>query len=76
LIDTRKKLAEYEERGYLTQGMREQFLLQNLLQAIDEQNEEMFSDHLFNYNQVNTLDKWKTELLLRIKNSKFHPELF
>lgn len=29
----------------------------------------MYSDHLFNYNQVNTLDKWKTELLLRIKNS-------
>lgn len=30
---------------------------------------EMYSDHLFNYNQVSTLDKWKTELLLRVKNN-------
>lgn len=43
-------------------------LLQNLVQAVEENNSEVFSDHLFNYNQVNTLDPWKTELLLRIKN--------
>lgn len=43
-------------------------LLQNLVQAVEENNSEAFSDHLFNYNQVNTLDPWKTELLLRIKN--------
>lgn len=43
--------------------------IQNLVQAVEDQNAEMFSDHLFNYNQVNVLDNWKTELLLRIKNS-------
>ncbi|TGZ85052.1 alpha-soluble NSF attachment protein [Ascodesmis nigricans] len=69
LIDSRKKLNEYQERGWLSPQHRELMLLQNLLQAVEEQNGEMFSDHLFNYNQVNTLDAWKTELLLRVKNT-------
>lgn len=45
-------------------------LLNNLVQAVEENNSEMFSDHLFNYNQINTLDPWKTEMLLRVKNGK------
>lgn len=52
----------------MSQQNRELMLLQNLVQAVEDNNAEVFSDHLFNYNQVNVLDPWKTELLLRIKN--------
>jgi alpha-soluble NSF attachment protein len=34
---------------------------------VQEGDQEMFADKLFQYDQLSKLDKWKTTLLLRIK---------
>jgi hypothetical protein len=52
-------------------NQREYMLLQNVIGAIESGDEEAFSDHLFQFSQVNELDKWKVQLFLHIKNSKF-----
>lgn len=41
----------------------------DLVQAIEQGDQELFSDKLFQYDQLSKLDKWKTTLLLRVKNN-------
>jgi alpha-soluble NSF attachment protein len=49
----------------------EYMLLQNVISAIESGDEEAFSEHLFQFSQVHDLDRWKVQLFLHIKNSKF-----
>ncbi|KAH7398818.1 alpha-soluble NSF attachment protein [Phaeosphaeria sp. MPI-PUGE-AT-0046c] len=48
---------------------REHQLLVDLTQAVQDGDQEAFADKLFQYDQLSKLDKWKTTLLLRIKNT-------
>lgn len=48
---------------------REHQLLADLAQAVQDGDQEAFADKLFQYDQLSKLDKWKTTLLLRIKNT-------
>jgi alpha-soluble NSF attachment protein len=64
-------LQSYVEIDMNFPNQREYMLLQNLIGAIESGDEEAFSEHLFQYSQVNELDKWKVQLFLHIKNSKF-----
>jgi alpha-soluble NSF attachment protein len=48
---------------------REHQLLVDLAAAVQEGDQEMFSEKLFQYDQLSKLDKWKTTLLLRIKGT-------
>ncbi|OAK98397.1 alpha-soluble NSF attachment protein [Phaeosphaeriaceae sp. SRC1lsM3a] len=48
---------------------REHQLLVDLTQAVQDGDQEVFADKLFQYDQLSKLDKWKTTLLLRIKNT-------
>lgn len=48
---------------------REHQLLVDLTAAIEDGNQEQFTDKLFAYDQMSKLDKWKTTLLLRVKGS-------
>jgi len=48
---------------------REYMLLQNLMQAVEAGEQEAFSDHLYQFDQMCKLDKWKTKMLLRVKDS-------
>jgi len=48
---------------------REHQLLTDLAQAVQDGDQEAFADKLFQYDQLSKLDKWKTTLLLRIKNT-------
>lgn len=41
----------------------------DLVQAIEQGDQELFSDKLLQYDQLSKLDKWKTTLLLRVKNN-------
>jgi alpha-soluble NSF attachment protein len=36
---------------------------------VEQGDQEVFADKLFQFDQMNKLDKWKTAILLRIKNS-------
>jgi alpha-soluble NSF attachment protein len=48
---------------------REHQLLVDLAAAVQEGDQEVFADKLFQYDQLSKLDKWKTTLLLRVKNT-------
>ncbi|KAK4033077.1 soluble NSF attachment protein [Parachaetomium inaequale] len=68
LVSARRNLDRYKEKDPAFAGQRECQLLSDLVDAIDDGNQEVFTDKLFAYNQMSPLDKWKTEILLRIKN--------
>lgn len=44
-------------------------LLNDLVNAVKEGDQDSFQDKLFQYDQMSKLDKWKTTLLLRVKNN-------
>lgn len=48
---------------------REYQLLIDLSQAVEAGDQDMFQDKLFQYDQMSKLDRWKTQILLRIKNN-------
>lgn len=48
---------------------REHQLLVDLVEAVDEGDQEKFADKLFQFDQMSKLDKWKTTLLLRVKDN-------
>lgn len=50
-------------------SQRENLLLQDLLEAVEAKSQDQFTDKLFQFDQVSKLDKWKTTILVRVKNS-------
>ena len=50
-------------------SQREHQLLVDLYEAVEAGDQEAFADKLFQYDQMSKLDKWKTVILLRIKNA-------
>jgi len=48
---------------------REHQLLADLAELVEQGDQEAFADKLFQYDQFSKLDKWKTTLLLRVKNA-------
>jgi len=48
---------------------REYKLLENLTTAVENSDQEAFSDNLYQFDQMSKLDKWKTKLLLKVKES-------
>lgn len=69
LVSTRRNLERYREKDPSFAGTRENQLLMDLTDAFEEQNQEKFTEKLFQYDQMSRLDKWKTEMLVRIKNN-------
>jgi alpha-soluble NSF attachment protein len=49
--------------------VREELLLQSLLSACEEQNADMFSEAVAEYDKISRLDQWHTTLLLRVKKT-------
>ena len=47
---------------------REHQLLLDLKETVEAGEQEQFADRLFQFDQMSPLDKWKTTLLLRVKN--------
>jgi alpha-soluble NSF attachment protein len=68
LVSARRNLARYKEKDPSFASQRECQLLENLIEAIEAGNQEMFTEKLYTYDQLSRLDKWKTELFVRIKN--------
>ena len=67
LVATRRNLDEYTRQDPGFAGQREYQLLSDLLEAVEAGNQEVFTDKLYAYDQMSRLDKWKTEILVRIK---------
>ncbi|KAK3304509.1 soluble NSF attachment protein [Chaetomium strumarium] len=68
LVSARRNLERYMEKDPSFAGQRECQLLSDLIEAIEAGNQEVFTDKLYAYDQMSRLDKWKTEILVRVKN--------
>jgi len=69
LVATTRSLDMYRELDPSFAGTRENMLLTDLVAAVQEGDQEVFADKLFQYDQLSKLDKWKTTLLLRVKGA-------
>ena len=68
VVGVQRALDKYREMdpGFATQ--REHALLADLAEAVQEGKPDDFTDKLFAYDQVSKLDKWKTSILVKVKN--------
>ena len=69
IVATRRALQTYLELDNSFQQTREFLLLNDLAEAVEQGEQEQFADKLFQFDQMSKLDKWKTTLLLRVKNN-------
>ena len=69
LVATKRALEQYRELDNSFSQTRENMLLTDLVGAVEEGDQDAFSDKLYQFDQLSKLDKWKTSLLLKVKNS-------
>jgi alpha-soluble NSF attachment protein len=68
-IGSRQIVQRYMEEGVKFPQTRECQLLNQILDAWDHQDTDAFTDAVYQFGQITKLDKWKTNILLKIKNS-------
>ncbi|KUJ13274.1 TPR-like protein [Mollisia scopiformis] len=68
-VATNRAFEKYRDMDPTFPSQREHQLLVDLYEAVEAGDQEMFADKLFQYDQMSKLDKWKTVILLKIKNS-------
>ena len=73
-VGSRRAIDKYVEMDPTFQGQRECALLNDLLDSVEKGDQESFTDKLFQYDQVSKLDRWKTTMLVRVKNAIEPPE--
>ncbi|KAI9833371.1 MAG: vesicular-fusion protein S17 [Phylliscum demangeonii] len=69
MVATRNALESYRELDSSFASTREHQLLVDLADAVEQGDAEAFADKLFEFDKLSKLDKWKTAILLRVKNS-------
>jgi len=68
-VATNRAFEKYRDMDPTFPSQREHQLLVDMYEAVEAGDQEMFADKLFHYDQMSKLDKWKTVILLKIKNS-------
>lgn len=68
-VATKRALEQYAELDNTFPGTRENMLLTDLVQCVEQGDQDAFAEKLFHFDQLSKLDKWKTTLLLRVKNN-------
>ncbi|MCJ1397802.1 vesicular-fusion protein S17 [Xylographa trunciseda] len=68
MVATSRALESYRELDPSFPSTRENQLLVDLAETVEQGDQEAFADKLFQYDQFSKLDKWKTTILLRVKN--------
>jgi len=69
MVATKRALESYQDLDPSFTQTREFQLLSDVTEAVEEGDQEKFADKLFQFDQMSKLDKWKTTLLLRVKES-------
>jgi alpha-soluble NSF attachment protein len=69
MVATTRALEKYRDMDPSFASTREHQLLVDLAEAVEHGEQEAFADKLFQYDQMSKLDKWKTAILLRVKNA-------
>lgn len=67
LLNAQHAIQKYEEMYPAFTDSREHKLLKNLMQHLEEQNVDGFTDAVKEYDSISRLDQWYTTILLRIK---------
>ena len=67
IVATNRALETYRDLDPSFTQTREHQLLVDLAEAVEEGDQEKFADKLFQFDQISKLDKWKTTILLRVK---------
>lgn len=67
MVAANRALESYRDLDPSFSQTREHQLLVDLVEAVEEGDQEKFADKLFQYDQMSKLDKWKTTILLRVK---------
>lgn len=68
-VATGRAFEKYRDMDPTFASTREHQLLVDLSETIAAGEQEAFADKLFQFDQMSKLDKWKTTLLLRVKNA-------
>ena len=68
MVAAKRGLDNYREWDNSFGQTRENMLLMDLVGCVEEGDQEGFSEKLYQYDQMSKLDKWKTTLLLKVKN--------
>ena len=74
LVATNRALDTYRDLDPSFASTRENMLLTDLATAVHDGDQDAFTDKLFQYDQLSKLDKWKTTLLLRVKEGIVNKE--
>ncbi|KAB8346110.1 hypothetical protein FH972_023158 [Carpinus fangiana] len=69
MVATKRAIEQYTEMDPTFASTRECKLLNDLVESVEQGDQETFSDQLFQYDQMSKLDKWKTKLLLKVKDN-------
>mmetsp|Transcript_55715 Transcript_55715/g.113913 ORF Transcript_55715/g.113913 Transcript_55715/m.113913 type:complete len:290 (+) Transcript_55715:140-1009(+) len=67
-VAARRALDRYKDQDVSFKDHRECKLLEQLVDACDEMDVEALTEAIAEFDEVSKLDKWKTTILLRIKN--------
>ncbi|EGU76160.1 soluble NSF attachment protein [Fusarium oxysporum f. sp. albedinis] len=68
LVAAQRALEKYRDMDPSFGAQREHQLLTDLCEAIEAKSQEQFTDRLYQFDQISKLDKWKTTILVRVKN--------
>ena len=68
MVATQRALEHFKEMDGSFAQTRENMLLTDLMGCVEEGDQEAFADKLYQFDQMSKLDRWKTTLLLRVKN--------
>lgn len=63
-----RSLEAYTDLDNTFSSTREYKLLGDLAETVEAGDQEAFSEKLYQFDQISKLDKWKTKLLLRVKD--------
>jgi len=69
MVATNRAVEKYRDMDPTFPSTREHQLLVDLAEQVEAGDQEAFAEKLFLYDQMSKLDKWKTTILLRIKNA-------
>ncbi|KKA28762.1 hypothetical protein TD95_004794 [Thielaviopsis punctulata] len=73
MVSTQRALQQYVEIDPTFAAQREYRVLSDLCESIQAGDAQKFTDQLYNFDQVSKLDKWKTTLLVRVKEGITQP---
>ncbi|ORZ02166.1 soluble NSF attachment protein [Syncephalastrum racemosum] len=68
-VRTQRALERYCNMDITFENTREYKFLQSILECIEEDDLEMFTQKVYEFDQMTKLDQWKTSILLKIKKT-------